>query len=49
MRCFHKKAMSIAVSLGIGILLGMLLPIELVAGIEALIIIFMGVACCFKR
>lgn len=49
MRCFHKKAMSVSVSLGIGILLGMLLPIEFVAGAEAFIIIFMGAVCCLKR
>ena len=49
MRCLQRRSMSIAVSLGIGILLGMLLPIEFVAGIEALIIILMGIACCFKH
>lgn len=49
MRCLGRRSMSIAISLGIGILLGMLLPIELVAGIEALIIILMGICYCFRR
>ncbi len=34
---------------GIGILLGLLLPGQFVAGIEAVVIVILCMCCCFKH
>ncbi len=49
MRLFTRPLFHISISLGIGILLGLLLPVGFVAGIEAIIIIILGFACCIKK
>lgn len=49
MHLFMRPLFHVCISLGIGILLGLLLPVGFVAGIEALIIIVLGCCCCIKK
>lgn len=49
MHFFGKTIMLISAALGLGILLGLLLPVAFVAGIEAIIIVILGICCCIKR
>ena len=49
MHFFSKTLMITFSALGLGILLGLLLPVAFVAGVEAVIIMLIGVCHCFKR
>lgn len=49
MKCLLKYTLCGAASLCAGIMLALLLPIRLIAGIEALIIIALGICFCFKK
>ncbi len=47
--CFFKYVMWALTALCCGIMFALLFPIKLIAGIEALIIIALGISCCCKR
>ncbi len=47
--CFFKYLLWALVALCAGIMCALLFPIRLIAGIEALIIIALGICFCFKK
>lgn len=47
--CFLKYILWALIALCFGIMFALLFPIRLIAGIEAVIIIALGISCCFKK
>lgn len=48
-RFLSKKIMWITAAVGFGILLGLLLPVQFVAGVEAVIIVIICICSCCRR
>lgn len=49
MGCILKYIAWAVIALCAGIMLALLLPIRLIAGVEAIIIVALGIVCCFKK
>lgn len=49
MGCFFKYMVWAAIALCAGIMLALLLPIHFIAGVEAIIIVALGICFCFKK
>ena len=49
MHFFSRTLMITFSALGLGILLGLLLPVAFVAGVEAVIIMLIGLCHCLKK
>ncbi len=49
MGCFFKYILWGVMALCIGVMSALLFPIRLIAGIEALVIIVLGICFCFKK
>lgn len=49
MKCLFKYTLWGAVALCMGIMFALLFPIQFIAGIEAMIIIVLGICFCLKK